>query len=307
MYYPYLRSKQNEMLALREIAQSDITYSHVMPIIEPVRELATLDKTIQMMESANIHYAVILNAKGYKADEAYAWLTKDEYCNYAPAFLCDDSISSVKSSLDSLGEIHDVILVFKNDIDSDNEELLSLLTHPSVATIVGHMSRSLRKKLSQESKQLVTFNADAFRAQNSNAQYDNVPDELYTEEHSFYKDDNYDGFSDFCVLPKDLQEGGMTPTTLAIHLTYKKNEDEIWVKHFLSDNRYGRENIQHKFKEAAVHVKEFYDGQEIPKTEAVEQLLNCLQQKHYPGLGKLKEFSVWNHLELINDFLENNR
>jgi hypothetical protein len=63
MYYPYLRSKQNEMLALREIAQSDITYSHVMPIIEPVRELATLDKTIQMMESANIHYAVILNAK----------------------------------------------------------------------------------------------------------------------------------------------------------------------------------------------------------------------------------------------------
>jgi hypothetical protein len=48
------------MLALREIAQSDITYSHVMPIIEPVRELATLDKTIQMMESANIHYAVIL-------------------------------------------------------------------------------------------------------------------------------------------------------------------------------------------------------------------------------------------------------
>ena len=62
--------------------------------------------------------------------------------------------------------------------------------------------------------------------------------------------------------------------------------------------------IQHKFKEAAIHVQEFYANR--PKTAAVEKLLECLSEEHYPGLGKLKEYSVWNHLELINDFLANN-
>ena len=157
----------------------------------------------------------------------------------------------------------------------------------------------------REQKQLVTFKTDAFHPQNSNAQYASVPDELYTEEHTFYKDEQYIGFADFCVLPKELQEGGMTPTTLAIHLTYKKNDDEIWVKHFLSDTQLGRENIQRKFQEAAVHVKEFFENH--PKTAAVEQLLDCLQNGHYPGLGKLKEYTVWNHLELINNLLENNQ
>ena len=55
MYYPYLRSKQNEMLALREIAQSTtIRYSHIMPIIEPVRDLLTLDKTVEALEKVDI-------------------------------------------------------------------------------------------------------------------------------------------------------------------------------------------------------------------------------------------------------------
>ncbi len=304
MYYPYLRSKQNEMLALREIAQSTtIRYSHIMPIIEPVRDLLTLDKTVEALEKADIPYAVVINAQGNKVEDVYAWLAKDGYHNYFPAFICDSASSLVYDQLNSM-DLHDVVLVFKNDIDSDNEGLLPLLMHSSVGTIVGRMSRSLKKRLSHANKRLVTFKPDAFHSQNSNAQYANALDELYTEEHSFYKEENFDGFSDFCVLPKELQEGGMTPTTLAIHLTYKKNEDEIWVRHFLSDNQFGRENIQHKFKEAAIHVQEFYANR--PKTAAVEKLLECLSEEHYPGLGKLKEYSVWNHLELINDFLANN-
>ena len=305
MYYPYLRSKQNEMLALREIAQSTtIHYSHIMPIIEPVRELASLDKTIEAMEKAAIPYAIILNSNGYNAEDVYTWLAKENRRHYSPAFLCDYSIQSVQDFI-AAANLKDVILVFKNDIDSDNENLWPLLTNPSVKTIIGRMSRSLKRNLLREQKQLVTFKTDAFHPQNSNAQYANVPDELYSEEHTFYQDEQYVGFADFCVLPKELQEGGMTPTTLAIHLTYQKNDDEIWVKHFLSDTQLGRENIQRKFQEAAVHVREFFETH--PKTAAVEQLLACLQNGHYPGLGKLKEYTVWNHLELINNLLENNK
>ena len=97
MYYPYLRSKQNEMLALREIAQSTtIHYSHIMPIIEPVRELSSLDKTIEAMEKAAIPYAIILNSNGYNAEDVYIWLAKDNSQHYSPAFLCDYSIQFVQ-------------------------------------------------------------------------------------------------------------------------------------------------------------------------------------------------------------------
>lgn len=306
MYYPYLRSKQNEMLALREISQSTIehsvVYSHITPIIEPIRDLPTLDKTIDEMEKAHIPYAVILNAGDNKVAEVYQWLSKEGRQYYAPAFLCDDSIPSIQD-LDTMPP--NIMLVFKNHIDSDNEKLLPLFANQSVKTIVGSMSRSLKRKLLQEQKQLVTFSPDAFHPQNTNALYGNTPDELYTEEHTFYKEEQFAGFSDFCVLPKNLQDKGMMPTTLAIHLTYKKNDDEIWVRHFLSDTQLGRENIQRKFQETAIHVRNFYATN--PTTVAVKTLLKCLEDGHYPGLGKLKEFSVWNHLELVNRLLEDNK
>ena len=105
MYYPYLRSKQNEMLALREIAQSTtIHYSHIIPIIEPVRELASLDKTIEAMEKAAIPYAIILNSNGYNAEDVYTWLAKEKPAVACRSFLsvCYLSYSASVLSLSSM-------------------------------------------------------------------------------------------------------------------------------------------------------------------------------------------------------------
>ena len=46
MYFPYLRGRQFELIALRELIENDCINSSIIPIIEPVKPTANLLKTI---------------------------------------------------------------------------------------------------------------------------------------------------------------------------------------------------------------------------------------------------------------------
>lgn len=292
------------MLALREMAAQQPVYSHILPIIEPLKYPdPSLTKTIDTLDGAGMPYAVVLNShsRALRQDGNAAIRSSLQEKSFVPALLCDGDLHEVLRLI-SDENLSGVMLVFKDSIDSAKAEFDTLINHPAVHVVVGQLGRSLKKQLKSRGVSVVSFKVDAFRTVVSNAQYADAEDEKYSEEHAFFEEDGFAGFADFCVLPKDMPDGGMTPTTLAIHLTYQKNDDEIWVHHFLSDTRFGRENIQRKFYEAAVHVRDFYTNRN--KTQAVRELLDCLEKEHYPGLGVLKKFSIWNHLELINTILE---
>ena len=47
MYFPYLRGRQNELLCLRELLETDRLYDSIIPIIEPVRCSSTFFMTIK--------------------------------------------------------------------------------------------------------------------------------------------------------------------------------------------------------------------------------------------------------------------
>ena len=38
MYFPYVRGRQYELLALRELVSKDLLSSNILPVIEPVNE-----------------------------------------------------------------------------------------------------------------------------------------------------------------------------------------------------------------------------------------------------------------------------
>ena len=81
-------------------------------------------------------------------------------------------------------------------------------------------------------------------------------------------------------------------------MTYEKNSDEIYVRHFVSDTNDDQSNIQRKFFEAASKLKEFFSSKE--KTQAIKELIQLLDNEKYPGLGVIKKLSIRNHLELMN-------
>ena len=105
------------------------------------------------------------------------------------------------------------------------------------------------------------------------------------------------GFSDFTALAKNYREGGVLPQVVAIHLTYQKNEDEVYVHHFLSDTRNGSDDIRNEFEEAKNKIMPFFNGKST--TMAIRQIVSG----GYPGLGAIKKFSIKNHLELMNRIL----
>ncbi len=49
MYFPYLRGRQFELIALRELIDEGLIGDKIVPIIEPIKPTATLVKTLKIL------------------------------------------------------------------------------------------------------------------------------------------------------------------------------------------------------------------------------------------------------------------
>lgn len=47
MYFPYVRGRQYELLALRELVTKDLLSTNILPVVEPVKLSSTLSKTME--------------------------------------------------------------------------------------------------------------------------------------------------------------------------------------------------------------------------------------------------------------------
>ena len=61
MYFPYLRGRQFELIALREMVEKGVLSSRITPIIEPVKLSSTLVKTIETYSDNSKRLAIITN------------------------------------------------------------------------------------------------------------------------------------------------------------------------------------------------------------------------------------------------------
>lgn len=61
MYFPYLRGRQYELLALRELATNHLLGDYVTPIVEPVKLSPTLVNTMADFIKVNHSIAIIRN------------------------------------------------------------------------------------------------------------------------------------------------------------------------------------------------------------------------------------------------------
>ncbi len=63
MYFPYLRGRQFELIALRELVEKSVLSSKIIPVIEPVKLSSTLVKTIETYGEYGRTIALIMNPK----------------------------------------------------------------------------------------------------------------------------------------------------------------------------------------------------------------------------------------------------
>ena len=308
MYFPYLRGKQFELIALREFAIQYPNTEQIIPIIEPVKSTFNgLTTAARIMFEQNLRFALVLNP----ADGDFKRITKDILSEisilsenmekWIPTFLYQNNGETILSAIQDQ-ELNNVMVIFKNGIDI-SDSILNFLSHSQIQYIVkgDPNSRITMRRLSLlENKRIIRLD-NCFAEQPRNVDYLNIPEDKFTEQHRFYSDDHFYGISDYTALPKDFIDGGMLPYAVAIHMTYEKNQDEIYVRHFVSDTNDDQSNIQRKFFEAATKLKYFFTDR--TKTTAINELITLLDDEKYPGLGVIKKLSIKNHIELMNSIL----
>lgn len=301
MYFPYLRGRQYEMLALKELVQRRLISNLVLPIVEPVKITSTFDSTVKVFVDTGLNIALIDNPvigplNGNILTNALHFYHKA----IVPAIIMQDNSTEVVDSLVRIGKRSEDLMVVLNNRDY-LENYRELFNSASPRYTLFPEERSIRRAVSFGKVML----DDKFIRQEKNSDYSKTTDEFFSDDHLFYKEEGYSGFSDYSIIGNNYEEGGFAPKAVAIHIVYFDKDKALRVHHFVSDSNDGIEDPAGKFYEAVTKLHRWYDSScdSEQKTFALSVLLDYQERGYYPGLPTIKKLSIMHHLELVNKFL----
>lgn len=307
MYFPYLRGRQFELIALRELVEAERISSNVIPIIEPVKPSSTLLKTLRCFVNNNRKIAVVFNpavgdfVKKLKemreedsktANELFDLLANSE--GIIKSYIMNPRIASKIKGKDDKNDY--LIINMNRDCLDDFLEAYED-TLPMYALIPD--DRAFRHVISASK---VLFE-DNFNKQTRNIDYLNHPDEFFSDSHLFYAKENYIGFADYSVVGEEFNESGFAPVAVAIHMVYFDGKKELRIHHFVSDSNEGTEDPGGKFGEALEKLVFWCKENNVQNTLGLQGFYDCYNMGKYPGLGTVKKYSIMHHIELVSNFL----
>ena len=309
MYFPFLRARQFELIALRELATEEATQGVIIPILEPVKEAhnnLTLAHKI-FLDKGQKAYLIVNPKIGELAGDSDIYLqflkTLEEEI-FLPAFHYRNNAAFI---IDSIAQFQssNCMIICQNDTSSEDFEFKRLVEKTEVCSINvsdPNKNRSLHRFLKSLDKDYIRLD-DLFEKQARNSDYLDIEGHKFSEEHIYFEEEGFTGYSDYTVLPSEYIDGGSTPRAVAIHLTYLNDENQIWIRHFTSNTNDSIANVQGKFAEAAEKAIIFCREKGI-NNSAITELESYYDNQHYPGLGTVKKISIKNHILVLSSFLK---
>ena len=305
MYFPYLRGRQFELIALRELLQNGVLSERIIPIIEPVKLSSTLIKTVELYGSEVRKLALITNPivgnftsdlkeiKNEKLKDAFLNSCKENHNILYIRILngnsgVDKFISYHADNMMTICINKDSIPIYETNFSNLNV-MYNLIPDES----------SFRRKIRRNRVIL----EEKFNKQDRNNDYITMDDEPFSEDHLYYKDDGYVGFADYSVVGKDYSDTGFAPYAVAIHIVYFDIDNSLRIKHFVSDSNDDISDPAGKFQEALSKLIVWNRDMRI-NTVAMKEFEDLYEREAYPGLGTVKKLSIMHHLELIGNFLD---
>lgn len=311
MYFPYLRGRQFELLAIRELVEKDLLKNKVIPIIEPVKLTSTLIKTIEAFIEKEAYIGIVINPHvGNFLEDLEAEASTNLVNKYKELFkstflikalIMNRDVSSLIEKLEKENSVlRNQLIVVCNKKDYVNEYKKIFMTYsPKYVLIPDELRRDVKENR-------VLFE-DTFEKQNRNAAYLNAVDEFFSMNHIYYKEENYIGFGDYSIIGDAYSESGFAPYAVAIHIVYMDSNDSLRVRHFVSDSNGDIRNPAGKFYEACEKLNDWYvEVGEEERTIGLDGFIQLYNEQAYPGLGSVKKLSLMHHLELIARYLEKN-
>lgn len=314
MYFPYVRGRQYELLALRELAVNNLLGDHVIPIVEPVKLSPTLVNTMAEYIKMQHLIAIIRNpavgtflgdwkdVKDDTKEARYKQKFSDQYADPSiiKSLIMQRNVKFLLDHWDKQGVNKSELLVINTD-----REFLDLYEQAFGAVVPKYAlmpDESVFRRKVRHHKVLLD---DKFEKQDRNADYQETTDEFFSDDHLYYKDDGFIGFSDYSVVGNEYLEAGFAPYAVAIHIVYFATDKKLRVKHFVSDSNEDITNPALKYYEAVSKLAVWYSAEPHPVevTLGLQTFLQHYEQQTYPGLGTVKKLSLMHHLELMGKYL----
>lgn len=314
MYYPILRGKQNELLALRECSGKLAQSNSVVPIIDPVKkEKAGLLTCLRELNDKKIRHILICNPLvGYYSNNRRdlnnlvvgllngADSDKFLYTEFAYwvgegtllAELVDFKTLVNDRSYSFIHQSHYAKFGELQDFSADR----NFKTH---FFIKDQTSRRYQEGFSNNNRVVVS---DCFNKLKRNADYRGSEDEFFSDLHVTFSEDGFQGFGDFSIVGNHYSETGGLAYTAAIHYLYERSVDEeIWIRHFLSEtyevDPEAAVLIQECLDELVVFMDENPDIYEY--SQASLEFKRLHEERRPTTLGYIKKISIKHHLELM--------
>lgn len=302
MYFPYLRGRQFELIALRELVENQLIGKHIYPVIEPVKLSSTLTKTLEIYKKNDRNLTIIMNPCVGNLDHTKLTDEEDKICKSMNEIINSSEIKKAfhlsKFILNYTDNIQNLILIAKNrDTVTSYNDIYSREVEPLYTLMLDESD--FRRTIRNKHRVLLS---DNFRKQEKNANYENT-DEFYTRDHLYYKDDGYVGFSDFSIVGDEYTESGFAPYAVAIHIVYFDDNKEMRVRHFVSDTNDDYSDTTGKFNEALEKLIKWNKEMKLD-THAMKIFQKLYDEESYPGLGTVKKLSIMHHIELVSKFLD---
>jgi hypothetical protein len=302
MYYPYVRGRQFELIALREMLEKDLLGPHVIPIIEPVKASSTLLSVLQGFSKSERKIGLIKNPKvgNFIAEVKKNKEYRKSYNGYSlegnciPIYISDTEIISEIQESDQNNK---PILICTNK-DFIQQHIAGLQDKIGSIFIP---DESIFKRNTTSGR--VIF-CDRFNKKTRNVEYKDIEDEFFSDDHRYFRNEGYIGFSDFSTIGDEYNESGFAPYAVVIHMVYFDKEKNLRIHHFVSDTNDDYSDPAGKFAEA---LKKLVDSPLLSNcpTYAYNTYKDLNSRREYPGLGSVKKLSLMHHVELISKYLEN--
>lgn len=309
MYFPYLRGRQFELIAIRELLEEGLIGENIIPIIEPIKPTSTLIKTLDIFAQhertlAFIHNPQVGNYKNelgnIKEGKVKKKLNEIVYeNNILPMHIMNsNSQAEIGQLVDNGLRKEDLMIFIDNSDDIKTFQDIWIETNPKFILVP---DSSEYRRTFDKNKVLCI---DRFPVENRNVDYLKQVDRHFSSDHLFYKGENYEGFSDYTIVGNKFLEGGFAPYAVVIHIVYFSDDLKLRIKHFGSDSNEDYYDQAGKFYEALTKLIEWKSEADTEiDTFALREFEKHFDNGTYPGLGTIKKLCIMHHLELMSNFL----
>ncbi len=304
-YFPFLRGKQNELMAVRDLASNIAKHRRVIPIIEPVKANSTTRISIDRFIEESMPFLFICNPIHGEFKDNAAGIstglinqTLIEYDNWTPSLYVIDgqkAVQELEGFINTYGANYPLALIYYGRPQQNAvRKMIKENDFRWHVFMDGRVESAYIQSVSDDSCVLVS---DRFVRKPRNADYPEK--EFFTDLNTVAGNPNRSHFGDFSIGDHYTETGGPAHAVALHHVHYAKRSRTLDISHFISDRIHTSVDTPGKIIEALNHLVESLDTFQPNNTQACLEYREMNKHEQSKGLGYMKRLAIKHHLEIM--------